>query len=63
MKYEIKNNLYHALPILLPDGRQINLGGRGSKFRKILLSEEEGNFYQIKNLSEANLLGRKAVKR
>ncbi len=53
--FEIKNNLEQALPINLPDGRQIIVPERNSRIG-VRLTEEEKNFFQIQNLYKSNLI-------
>lgn len=64
MKVEIKNNLYHGIPLMLRDGSQINLGSRkdGPK-RRVILDESQIVPEQAHNLSRLNIISMKISKR
>ena len=53
--FEIKNNLEQALPINLPDGKQIVLPSKDTRI-SVRLTEVEKNFFQIQNLYKSNLI-------
>ena len=62
MAYEVKNNMYHGLPINKLDGSQIILGDRTNrKMRRAIIQEGEANTEQLRNLANLNIVSVKKV--